>query len=139
MKYQSPKLTVDGILVEENRLLLIKRKNNPFRNNWALPGGFVDYGETTENAIIREMKEETGLLTRIVKLSGVYSDPKRDPRGHTVSIVYIVQKVGGTLKSGDDAAEVEYFAFESLPSLAFDHQQIVIDAYQRDHDVLSKM
>jgi 8-oxo-dGTP diphosphatase len=139
MRYHSPKLTVDGILVEEKRLLLIKRNHDPFKDEWALPGGFVEYGETTEDAIIREMKEETGLITKVCTLSGVYSDPKRDPRGHTVSIVYIVKKDGGTLEGGDDAAEARFFALEQLPSLAFDHHQIIKDAFRRNHDVLSKM
>ncbi len=139
MRYHSPKLTVDGILVEEKRLLLIKRNHDPFKDEWALPGGFVEYGETTEDAIIREMKEETGLITKVSTLSGVYSDPKRDPRGHTVSIVYIVKKDGGTLEGGDDAAEARFFALEQLPTLAFDHHQIIKDAFRRNHDVLSKM
>lgn len=139
MSYQSPRVTVDAILIEENRLLLIKRKGNPFRNAWALPGGFVEYGETTEHAITREMKEETGLDIKIVRLAGVYSDPVRDPRGHTISIVYIVKAVGGHLQSGDDAAEVGFFSLPSLPALAFDHQQIVKETQQRNLDVLSKM
>jgi len=139
MRYHSPKLTVDGILVEEKRILLIKRNHDPFKDQWALPGGFVEYGETTEDAIIREMKEETGLITKVSTLTGVYSDPKRDPRGHTVSIVYIMERDGGTLEGGDDAAEARFFAFDQLPLLAFDHHQIIKDAFRRNQDVLSKM
>ena len=92
MKYKSPKLTVDGILLKKGEILLIKRKNPPFKNSWALPGGFVEYGEKTEDAVLREFFEETGLKTTIKKLIGVYSDPDRDPRGHTVSIIYLIEE-----------------------------------------------
>ena len=129
--YRSPKLTVDGFLLDGNDLLLIKRKHDPFQGSWALPGGFVDYGETTEHAIVREMKEETGLEVTINGLVGVYSDPGRDPRGHTVTIVYDLKKNGGRLASGDDAAEAQFFNLDSLPPLAFDHHNIIKDVLRR--------
>jgi 8-oxo-dGTP diphosphatase len=131
MRPRSPALTVDGILTRDNSVLLIQRKNNPFQGTWALPGGFVEYGETTENAVIREFFEETGLRTKILALVGVYSDPSRDPRGHTVTAAYLVDQVGGTLKAGDDAGDVKFFKRDELPDLAFDHAIIVKDAFQR--------
>lgn len=129
--YRSPKLTVDGVLFNGRELLLIKRKHEPFKDTWALPGGFVDYGETTEHAVIREMKEETGLDVRIIDLIGVYSDPNRDPRGHTVSIVYDLEMMGGKLAGGDDAAEAQFFNYDSLPHLAFDHHEIIKEVLRR--------
>ena len=128
MNCKSPKLTVDGIVLKDGKILLIKRKNQPFENMWALPGGFVDYGEKTENAVIREMFEETGLKTEINHLVGVYSDPNRDPRGHTVSVVYLLDVCNGELKGGDDALEAKFFDLNNLPDLSFDHEYIIKDA-----------
>ena len=122
-----PALATDGIIIIDNRLVLIKRGNPPFQGSFALPGGFVDYGETVENACIREMEEETGLKTSIKKLLGVYSDPGRDPRGHVASIVFELVVVGGELAHGDDAAAVELFELDALPELAFDHAKIIDD------------
>lgn len=127
MNYKSPKLTVDGIVLEDERILLIKRKNQPFEGKWALPGGFVEYGEKTEDATVREVLEETGLKTKINHLAGVYSDPKRDPRGHTVSIVYVLDIFSGELKSGDDACDAKFFDLKNLPDLSFDHEGIIKD------------
>ncbi len=126
--HRNPALTVDGVLIEEGKILLIRRGREPFKGKWALPGGFVEYGESVEDAVIREFKEETGLDAEIIKLLGVYSDPNRDPRGHTVSIVYMLKRKGGELKEGDDAAEVGFFPLDSLPELAFDHGKIIEDA-----------
>ena len=125
MDYKSPKLTVDGIVLKDGEILLVKRKKQPFDNMWALPGGFVNYGEKTENAVIREMFEETGLKTKINHLVGVYSDPNRDPRGHTVSIVYVLDICNGELKSGDDSCDVKFFDLKNLPDLSFDHECII--------------
>jgi 8-oxo-dGTP diphosphatase len=131
MTYQSPKVTVDGVLFEDLKILLVKRKNPPFQGKWALPGGFVEYGETTESAVKREIREETGLTTRISSLLGVYSNPSRDPRGHTISIVYILEKKDGKVSGGDDAAEAVFHYIDSLPPLSFDHDKIVKDAIRR--------
>jgi 8-oxo-dGTP diphosphatase len=131
MRHRVPTLTVDGILIQDNSILLIQRKNPPFQGNWALPGGFVEYGETTERAVVREFLEETGLTVRILQLIGVYSDPNRDPRGHTVTVAYLVERVDGILTAGDDACTAKFFKKEGLPSLAFDHAVIVKDAFQR--------
>ena len=128
MNYKSPKLTVDGIVLKDSKILLIKRKNQPFEGKWALPGGFVEYGEKTEDATIREVLEETGLKTKINHLVGVYSDPNRDPRGHTVSIVYVLDTIdNGELKSGDDACDAKFFDLKNLPGLSFDHEVIIKD------------
>lgn len=131
MEYKSPSLTVDGIILENDKILLIKRKNPPYKNKWALPGGFVEYGEKTEDAVVREISEETDLETRVEKLIGVYSDPERDPRGHMVSVVYYLKKIKGKAKGGDDAQEANFFNTSKLPELAFDHKIIIKDALRR--------
>jgi len=130
MQRKTPALTVDAIIMKDRSILLVQRKYEPFQGRWALPGGFVEYGETTEQAVIREVREETGLETSVLGLLGVYSDPHRDPRGHTVTVVYRVTPVGGALIAGDDAAHVRYFKGDELPPLAFDHANIVRDALQ---------
>lgn len=125
--YENPSLTVDGILASGDSILLIRRNAEPYAGHYALPGGFVNVGEMVEEAVRREIKEETGLVTEIVRLSGVYSDPARDPRSHTVSLVYVLNKIGGQICAGDDASEVRCFRFTELPSLAFDHRKIIDD------------
>ena len=140
MIQRTPALTVDGVLFEDQLILLVQRKNKPFQGTWALPGGFVEYGEKTEDAVVREFFEETGLKTKIRLLLGVYSDPHRDPRGHTVTVVYLLNRTGGELNAGDDAQTVKFFKMNELPTLAFDHAIIVKDAFQRvSHGVLPKM
>lgn len=123
-----PRLTVDGIIMQNKMILLIKRGNEPFRGRWALPGGFVEYGETTEEAVIREIQEETGIGGTIKKILGVYSDPKRDPRGHTISIVYLLGIARGSPQAGSDAKDIHFFNLNDLPPLAFDHEKIIKDA-----------
>lgn len=127
LNFPSPCLTVDGIILYKNKVVFVKRKNSPFKNCYALPGGFVDYGETVENAIVREIKEEAGLETKIKNIFGVYSDPERDPRGHTVTIVYCLDVIAGKIKPGSDAKNVKLFSLDNLPELAFDHQKILED------------
>jgi len=128
MIYKTPKITVDGIIKKGNEILLIKRRNIPFKNSWALPGGYLEYNEKTEDAVIREIFEETGLFTEIINLIGVYSDPKRDPRGHTVSIIYELRIIKGKLESGDDATDVNFFNLNNLPdNLSFDHKKVIKD------------
>jgi len=120
-------LTVDGVILKDDAVLLIKRKNEPFKGRWALPGGFVEYGERVEDSVIREIFEETGLRTKVNKLVGVYSNPGRDPRGHVVSIVFLLDVVDGDLKGGDDASEARFFKLDRLPKLSFDHDLIIKD------------
>ncbi|MEM3399623.1 MAG: NUDIX hydrolase [Candidatus Micrarchaeia archaeon] len=125
MGKRRPFLVVDAIIVDGERVVLVRRKNPPFAGKWALPGGFVEYGETCEKACIREVKEETGLDVEILDLVGVFSDPARDPRGHTVSVAYQCRKSGGRLKGSDDATEARWFDIKDLPELAFDHELIM--------------
>ena len=129
MAYKTPSVTVDCVVFDErDRLLLIRRRNPPFAGQFALPGGFVDPDETTEDAARRELLEETGLEARALRLVGVYSKPGRDPRGWTISIAYLVRADEGAPIAGDDAAAVEFRSdWRELP-LAFDHNEIVRDA-----------
>lgn len=131
MSYKIPSITIDGIILKDKQILLIKRKNEPFKGKWALPGGFVEYGEKTEDAVIREASEETGLKTKIRTLAGVYSDPNRDPRGHIITIIYVLDIVEGNVKAGDDASDVKFFDVHQLPALAADHNKIINDAIKR--------
>lgn len=131
MEYKNPKLTVDGVIIDKNRILLIKRKNEPFKGKWSLPGGFVDYGETVENAVVREILEETNLSSEVKELIGVYSEPGRDPRGHTITIAFLLHIKKGEVKSGDDATDAKFFELKQLPDLSFDHEKIIDDAIRR--------
>lgn len=128
--HKSPALTVDVIISYKGGVILIRRRNPPF--GWALPGGFVDYGERVEDAARREMREETSLELENLRLFGVYSDPKRDPRGHTVSIVFTA-KGKGEASSGDDAKELGIFNNDNLPEdIAFDHKEILRDYFKKE-------
>lgn len=120
-----PLLTVDAVIIAEGGVVLIRRKNPPFQGMWALPGGFVDVGETVEAAAVREAKEETSLDVELLELVGVFSDPARDPRGHTVGIAYLAKITGGTPKAADDAAALKIFSPDEIPALAFDHDLII--------------
>ncbi len=131
MDYKSPKLTADGAIIKDGKILLIKRKNEPFKGKWALPGGFVEYGEKVEDAVVREVNEETGLDTKIIDIVGVYSDPTRDPRGHIVTVVYLLDILDGEIKGSDDAADAKFFDLNDLPELAFDHNIILKDIARR--------
>ncbi|RUM50626.1 MAG: NUDIX hydrolase [Hydrogenothermus sp.] len=132
MSIKTPFVAVDGIvkLFDENEnfkgIILIERKNPPY--GLAIPGGFVDIGETTEDALKREMKEEISLDVEITDLLGVYSDPNRDPRFHTISIVYIC-KAYGVPVANDDAKKVFVYKLEEIPfdKLVFDHSKILKD------------
>jgi 8-oxo-dGTP diphosphatase len=127
-KPETPPIAVDAIIVEKGSIVLIKRKNPPFQNCWALPGGFVEIGETIENSCIREAKEETSLDVEIKRHIGIYSDPKRDPRGHVVSVAFLCSVKSGILKGADDAKEAGWYWLDILPPLAFDHAKIINDA-----------
>jgi 8-oxo-dGTP diphosphatase len=129
MTYEKPSVTADCVVFDNrDRLLLIRRRNPPFAGQFALPGGFVDPGETTEAAARRELMEETGLTARDLRLVGVYSKPGRDPRGWTISIAYLVMAGDGAPVAGDDASTVEFRKDWRELALAFDHNQIVRDA-----------
>ena len=128
-KIETPLVTVDIIIEYQDKIVLIKRKNDPFKGHYALPGGFVDIDETTEAAAIREAKEETGLDIEIDGLVNVYSDRARDPRGHAISVCYFATGTG-VLAAGDDAADAELFDINEVPDLAFDHNKMISDAVE---------
>jgi 8-oxo-dGTP diphosphatase len=123
-------LTTDCVIFDPAaRVLLIRRGHEPFRGAYALPGGFVEVGETTESACRREVEEETGLEVHDLRLLGVYSNPKRDPRGHTVSIAYVARLAASVVpRSGSDAASAEWVGDWRRLNLAFDHAEILADA-----------
>jgi 8-oxo-dGTP diphosphatase len=132
---RTPLLAVDSVILFRGGIVLIKRKNPPFQGCYALPGGFVEVGESAEDAIIRESKEETGLNIELLELIGVYSDPHRDPREHVVSICYL-SRGSGELIHGSDARFAGIFSTDSLPKLAFDHHRMISDAlmlYESGH------
>ncbi|MEN8262290.1 MAG: NUDIX hydrolase [Nitrospirota bacterium] len=128
---RNPLITVDAIIEIEGGVILIKRKNPP--PGWAIPGGFVDYGESLEDAVCREMKEETCLDIRIVRQFHTYSDPGRDSRHHTVSTVFIAT-ASGTPVAADDAKDIGVFSRDNLPEeVAFDHRQILEDYFNNKY------
>jgi ADP-ribose pyrophosphatase YjhB (NUDIX family) len=131
--YRNPIPTVDIIIetrtAEEQGIVLIERKNPP--HGWALPGGFVDYGESLEQAAVREAAEETGLKVELVELLGAYSDPDRDPRQHTITTVFIA-RASGAPQGRSDAAQAQIFTANTLPApLAFDHSRILKDYFKK--------
>jgi ADP-ribose pyrophosphatase YjhB (NUDIX family) len=127
-KYRNPLPTVDIIIEIGERVVLIERKNPP--HGWALPGGFVDYGETLENAAVREAKEETSLDVALMEQFYTYSDPRRDPRHHTLSTVYIAT-AEGTPRGADDARVARLYGESDLPDpIVFDHPQILRDYFR---------
>lgn len=123
-------LTADAVLIEKGRVLLVRRGNPPFKGAFALPGGFVEGDESAETAVLRELSEETGFQGRLVGLVGLYSSPGRDPRGPTATAVYLVERAGGTLRAGDDAASAAFVPVRraSQERLAFDHSDVLKDA-----------
>lgn len=131
----TPILAADAIIELVNQsgrpIVLIERKNPPY--GWAIPGGFVDVGETVEVTAIREAKEETSLDVELKGLLGIYSNPKRDPRGHTVTAIYVAESTGTPI-AADDAKSVGIFTLDDLPEpLAFDHAMVLED-YRRYRD-----
>ena len=126
---RNPLPTVDLIIEYNGGILLIKRRNPP--KGWALPGGFVDYGESLEAAAVREAKEETGLDVELVRQFHVYSQPGRDPRHHTITMVFLAKATGKAI-AGDDAKEIGVFNKNTLPDkIAFDHRDILNDYFTR--------
>lgn len=127
--HSNPIPTVDIIIELKGGIVLVRRKNPP--EGWALPGGFVDYGETLETAAVREAKEETDLNIKLIRQFHTYSDPQRDPRHHTISTVYIAEAQGAAT-AGDDAGEIAVFKKDELPEkMVFDHEEILKDYFAR--------
>jgi len=139
---RSPALTVDGVVLRLHAaapgraccdVLLVRRAREPFAGRWAFPGGFVDYGEDPGAAVRREVEEETGLTGLPLGQFRVYGDPKRDPRGHTVTLVYVAELEATTRngaaepRAGDDADGAAWFPVDALPELAFDHGEILAE------------
>ena len=135
--YPRPAVSVDIALLtgrtSPRRILLIRRKNLPFQGQWALPGGFVDQDEDLEPAAQRELAEETGITGLRLTQMQTFGKPGRDPRGHTVSIVYlsVLDSEPDGLRAGSDAAEARWFSTDALPTLAFDHSNIISVALKR--------
>ena len=131
--YQYPRsaVTTDAIVFLEKKdgleVLLIQRKNNPYKEMWALPGGFVDMDETLEEGVVRELEEETGLTGIKLKQLHAFSTIDRDPRGRTIGVAFwgFTTNENSTVKGGDDASEAKWFSIDNLPQLAFDHREIV--------------
>jgi len=128
--FPRPAVTVDIIIFrlsdDTPELLLIERGNDPYKGQWALPGGFVDKNEALEHAAARELEEETGLTNILLTQMHTFGNPGRDPRGHTIAVVYVGYLTNeAEAKAGDDAARVEWFKIDQLPPMAFDHNMIV--------------
>jgi 8-oxo-dGTP diphosphatase len=128
-EYRNPVPSVDIILQKGSEILLVKRKNEPFKDHLALPGGFVNEGESVENAAIREAVEETSLEIEPIDILGVYSYPKRDPRKHVLTVVFVGTILNGIPNPRDDSSEIEWVQLDDVQkkNLAFDHKQILSD------------
>lgn len=121
-------LTSDIIIeIGDGNIVLVKRKNPPYKDMWALPGGMMDPGETIETTAIREAEEETGLKIELINLIGVYSKPDRDPRGRYISVLFSARPVGGKLNAGSDAGDIKLMHLNDQFTLAFDHNQMLKD------------
>lgn len=136
-KYPRPAITVDAVIFTGIKtcweVLLIQRKNNPYQNLWALPGGFLDENEDPDDAAIRELQEETSLSLQNLEPFGFWGRPGFDPRGHTISLAYwgIISRNDHDLKAADDALNLAFFPIQSLPQLAFHHNEVVSLAIKR--------
>lgn len=122
-------VTVDCVVIENDAVVLIKRGHEPFKDYYALPGGFVDVNETVEDACRRELLEETALVARSLQMIGIFSDPGRDEHRHTVAVAFLAEADLSTLKAGDDASHVELVSDWKNIRLAFDHKRIIADAW----------
>lgn len=125
-----PVVAVDGVLFSEGKVLLLKRKDDPFRGSWVLPGGMVKYGETLEEATTREFEEETKIIVRVRSLVNVYSQPHRDPRGHIIAVAYLCEPLAGNIANRlEENINLQLFELNKLPNnLGFDHRKIIEDA-----------
>jgi len=127
-KYHNPALAVNAIVSKKDKILFVKRSIGPFKGLWSLPGGFIEYDETVEEALVREVREETGLNVKPTKVVGIYSKPTRSPHKHIITICYICSIVGGRIKPSNESTEVNFLSIKNLPEkLAFDHKSMVED------------
>jgi 8-oxo-dGTP diphosphatase len=126
-----PSLSADVTIIQNSSILLVQRANDPYKGFWALPGGFIEPGETIEQCAIRETKEETGINVEIIGINNVYSKPGRDPRGWTITVNFICKVLSGGLKAGDDAGDAAWFPLDGVPPLAFDHADALRDALSK--------
>lgn len=130
-RYENRGISVDAIIIKDNKILLIKRGSEPDKGLWAVPGGYVGWDESAEDAVLREVKEETNLDVINTKLINVYSLPNRHPK-QVINVAYIVDVKNGELKHGDDATNIKWVSLDNLPNpLALDHKQIIQDAIKR--------
>jgi len=127
-RVRGPALTVDAVWIRHGKVLLVRRRWPPFVGSWALPGGFVEPRETVEEAVVRELREETGLAARPGRIVGVYSGPDRDPRKPTATVAFLMRGRGGPPRASDDAASAEWVELSRARPLAFDHERILRDA-----------
>lgn len=141
-KYPRPAVTADVVAITretEPKVLLIQRGNDPYKGQWAFPGGFMEMDETTEEAAIRELQEETGLVLTDMRQIGAYSKVDRDPRGRTITVAYLAIIDNPLAVTGqDDAASADWFPVNALPTLAFDHNEIMNDAIKLYKSTLNK-
>lgn len=127
---ESSSVMVDAIVERDDKLLLVKRKKDPFKGSLSFPGDKVDIGEKVEDAVKRELREETSLEIELTDILGVYSDPARDPRGHRISVTFIARIISGEAKAADDAESIEWLPLNDQRNLAFDHNKILKDYQQ---------
>jgi len=141
-KYPRPSVTADCVVItkeEDAKVLLIQRRDNPYKGCWAFPGGFMEIDETTEQCAIRELEEETGLKLNKLHQIGAYSKVDRDPRGRTITVAYLIIIDEPLPVTGlDDAANAKWWSLASLPQLAFDHDEILTDAISIYKDYIKK-
>ena len=132
-RYDNRGLSIDAIIVKENKLLLIERGTEPFKGSWAIVGGYIDWGERTEEVVKREVKEEIGVSVKKMRLLGVYSVPSRHPK-QVITVVYVIDEFTGTSRESEEAVKIKWFSFSELPRImAFDHRKIVNDALKFLH------
>ncbi len=124
-RWKSPSVAADSIVFNDGKILLIRRRKEPYKGYYALPGGILDDDETLEQCAVRELKEETGLDGEVVSLLDVFSDPKRDPRVRMISAIFVVRATGGSLKAGDDAMDAAFMDIGGIPPLAYDHDNAI--------------
>lgn len=126
-RYKNRRIAIDAVIVKNGDILLIKRAVEPFKDMWALPGGGIEFDETAEDAVKKEVEEEVGLQIKSTKFLQIYTDPKRDPK-QIITLSYLVE-VDGEPKAGSDVSSYKFFPLNELPEvMAFDHKQIIIDA-----------